>query len=75
MLYILVTTILPDNIVKLIPIKKGNYLEENEFVFEHKVQILVLQIYNFKSVYLKKRCNQLWFNNFKELLSILTGQQ
>jgi len=42
MLYILVTTILPDNIVKLIPIKKGNYLGENEFVLEHKVQILVL---------------------------------
>lgn len=36
MLHILVTTILPDNMVELIPIKKGNYLRENEFVLEHK---------------------------------------
>lgn len=37
--------------------------------------ISTAQIYNFKSVYLKNLCNQLCFNNFKELSSILTGQQ
>ena len=55
--------------------RKETIWEKTNLSLNISADIGTAQIYNFKSVYLKNLCNQLCFNNFKELLSILTGQQ
>ena len=62
--------------VEFIPIEKGNYLRENEFVLKHKCRYWYCTNLQFQVRLVEKNLhNYLYFNNFKELSSILTGQQ